>query len=106
MAYFTIIAELRGCYADNDSAFTIRADTRKALKAALVAEAADIRDAGGIGLNAKALASLAALAWRERRKASVYPHVLPFRYPHQSGPAMGLFVYRATRADYLAQGDD
>lgn len=106
MAYFTIMAELRGCYADNDSAFTIKADSRRELKAALASEARYIRDAGGIGLSQRAIASLAAMAWRERRKAGVYPFVAPFRYPHQSGPAMGLFVYIASRADYLAQGDD
>lgn len=39
MSYFTIMAELRGCYADNDSAFTIRCNTRRELKAALEWEA-------------------------------------------------------------------
>lgn len=105
MAYFTIMAELRGCYADADSAFTIKADTRRELKAALASEADTLRDAGAIGLNNRAVAGLAAMAWRDRRKGGVYPFVAPFRYPHQSGPAMGLFVYVASRADYLAQGD-
>lgn len=102
MAYFTIMAELRGCYADNDSAFTIRATTRRELKAALETEAGDLRDAGAIGLSKRAIASHAAEAWRNRKAKSVYPLVHPFRYAHQSGDAMGLFVYNATRADYVA----
>ena len=98
MAYFTIMAELRGCYSDADSAWTLKADTRRELRAALMSEADTLRDAGAIGLNKRAVAGLAAMAWRDRRKGGVYPH--------QSGPAMGLFVYVASRADYLAQGDD
>lgn len=101
MAYFTIMAELRGCYADADSAFTIKADTRRKLKSALMGEADVLRDAGAIGLNKRAVAGLAAMAWRERRNGGAYPFVLPFRYPHQSGSAMGLFAYVATRRDYL-----
>lgn len=101
MAYFTIMAELRGCYADNESAFVIRAKTRRELKAALASEASDLRDAGAIGLSKKAIASHAAEAWRKRKAKSAYPLVLPFRYPHQSGDAMGLFVYNSSRVDYL-----
>lgn len=103
MAYFTIMSELRGCYSDSDSAFTIRANTRKELKAVLLDESASLIDAGAIGLNKKALASLASMAWRKRKAGGVYPFVCPFRYSHQSGYAMGLFVYVATRADYLGQ---
>ena len=101
MPYFTIMAELRGCYSDNDSAHIVKADTRKALKAALEAESTYLRDAGAIGLNKRAVAGLAALAWRNRKGASVYPFVLPFRYGYQSGNAMGLMVYVSNRADYL-----
>lgn len=106
MAYFTIMAELRGCYADNESAFVIRATTRRELKAALASEARDIRDAGAIGLSKKAIASHAAEAWRKRKAKSAYPLVLPFRYSHQSGNAMGLFVYNSSRADYLESQKD
>lgn len=100
MPYFTIMAELRGCYADNESAHTIKADSRRELKAALEAESYYLRDAGAIGLSKRAL------AWRKRKAGGPFPFVAPFRYPHQSGDAMGLFVYVASRADYLAQGDD
>lgn len=101
MAYFTIMAELRGCYSDNDSAFTIRAETRRELKAALEAEADGWRDAGAIGLSKRAVAAHAAEAWRRRRDRGAYPLVLPFRYPHQSGQPLGLFVYNASRSEYL-----
>lgn len=103
MAYFTIMAELRGCYADNSSAFTIRCDTRRALKSALEWEARDLRDAGAIGLSKRNVQRLAAEAWRNRKSASVYPAVLPFRYAHHSpgNDCMGLMVYNATRADWL-----
>jgi len=66
MAYFTIMAELRGCYADNDSAFHIKADTRRELKEALEGEARHLRDAGAVGLSKRAIASHAAEAWRRR----------------------------------------
>lgn len=103
MTYFTIMTELRGCYADADSAYTIKADTRKELKAALEDESDYLRDAGAIGLSKRAVASLAALAWRKRKASGIYLFVAPFRYPYQSGDPMGLFVYVASRADYLAQ---
>jgi hypothetical protein len=106
MPYFTIMAELRGCYADNDSAHVIKADTRRELKSALAGEACYLRDADAIGLSKRNVAALAALAWRNRKMKGGYPDVLPFRYSHQSGDAMGLFVYRATRADYLESRDD
>jgi hypothetical protein len=104
MAYFTIMAELRGCYADNSSAFTIHCDTRRALKSALEDEARDLRDAGAIGLSKRAVASLAAEAWRNRKSRLPYPTVAGFRYPHHSpgNDCMGLMVYNATRADWLA----
>jgi hypothetical protein len=105
MPYFTIMAELRGCYADNDSAFTIRCDTRRALKQALEAEARDLRDAGAIGLSKRAVASLAADAWRNRNDSSPYATVAGFRYSwHSPGnDCMGLMVFNATRAEWLAE---
>lgn len=108
MAYFIIMAELRGCYADNSSAFTIRAETRRALKSALEWEARDLRDAGAIGLSKRNVQRLAAEAWRNRKSASVYPTVLPFRYAHHGAgnDCMGFMVYTATRADWLASQED
>lgn len=102
MPYFTIMAELRGCYADNDSAFTIKADTRRALKRALKMEADDLREAGAVGLNKRAIAWLANAAWKARKGDSIYPFVAPFSFngPHNEGER-GLMVYSATRADWL-----
>ena len=103
MAYFTIMAELRGCYADNESAFTIQCNTRRELKAALEWEARDLRDAGAIGLSKRAVAALAAQAWRNVRAASLYPTVQGFRYAHHGAgnDCMGLMVYNSTRRDYI-----
>lgn len=103
MAYFTIMAELRGCYADDGSAFTIRCDTRRDLHAAIQWEARDLRDADAIGLSKRNVQRLAAEAWRNRSSRSPYPTVLPFRYAHHSpgNDCMGLMVYNATRADWL-----
>jgi hypothetical protein len=101
VAYFTIYQGLRGCYMP-DSAYTIRAITRKKLKSALQWEADSIRDAGMIGCNKRAIAWLAAAAWRNRRKASG-EYVAPYRDARQSHYpyALGVFV-GASRADYLA----
>lgn len=104
--YFTIMAELRGCYSDNESAFTIKADTRRELKAALAHEMSDLRDAGAVGLTKRDIAWLAASAWRAYKKGGNFPFVAPFRYEHQTGRPMGLMVYDATREDYLAAERD
>lgn len=108
MAYFTIMAELRGCYADNESAFTIKANTRRELKAALESEAYDLRDAGAIGLSKRAVASLSDQAWKNRKAKSAFPVVHGFRYSHHSigNDCMGLMVYNSTRKDYIAQQED
>ena len=97
--YFTIMAELRGCYSDNDSAFVLRAETRRELKAALEGEAAHLRDAGAIGLNKRAIANLAARAWPRNGRGHL-ADVAPYRFAYQSGFPMGLMVYPATRGDW------
>jgi hypothetical protein len=85
-----------------DSAYTIRAATRRELKSALQWEANSVRDAGMVGMNKRAISWLAAVAWRNRRRASG-EFVAPYRnteqkhYPY----ALGVFV-GASRADYLA----
>ncbi len=102
MAYFTVFQGLRGCYMP-ESAYTIRATTRRDLKSALQWEADSIRDAGMVGCSKRAVAWLAATAWRNRRRASG-EFVAPYRnaeqkhYPY----ALGVFV-GASRADYLAE---
>jgi len=100
MAYFTIYQGLRGCYMP-DSAYTIKADTRRELKAALTWEADSIRDAGGVGMSKKAIASLAAMAWHWRKKGAEY--IAPYRWQYQSKGcypyALGVFT-GITRQEY------
>ncbi|UVK46765.1 hypothetical protein BPNPMPFG_002473 [Mesorhizobium sp. AR07] len=98
--YFYVANGLRGCYMP-DSFFVIKCDTRRELKSALEYEAVPIRDAGFVGFNRRAVASLAAGAWREaqKRNPSIYPHVAAYGQPGNA--CMGLHVSTATRADFL-----
>jgi len=101
MAYFTIWQGLRGMYMP-DSAHIIRAATRAELKSALESEARYIQDAGGIGMSKRAIAWLAAVAWRNRKASADY--VVPYRWKEQDSYQYALGVFcGATRADYLAQ---
>lgn len=103
MAYFTISAGLRGAYMP-DSCYVIRAQTRRELKAAIEQEARDYRDAGFIGANKRAIAWLAAIAWREAQKTrpAYLPYALPLAPSHARGNyCNGIFVSAATRAEYL-----
>lgn len=97
--YFTVMAELRGCYADNESLFVLRAATRRELKAALESEAENQRQAGAIGLSKRAIANLAARAWARNGKGYL-PDVAPYRFPYQSGQPMGLMVSPANRGEW------
>ena len=100
MAYFTIWQGLRGCYMP-DYAHTIRATTRRELKAALQWEADSIRDSGHVGCSKRAISWLAAIAWRQR-KAISGEYVAPYRHRGQAHYpyALGVFV-GVTRQDYL-----
>jgi hypothetical protein len=103
MAYFTVWQGLRGVYMP-DSAYIIKADTRKELKRALECEARDISDAGGVGLNKRALAWLANAAWKARKQSGEY--VAPYRWKGQDSSPYALGVFTgATRAEYLAQAE-
>lgn len=104
MPYFTIWNGLRGCYMP-DSAYIIKVNTRKELKAALQWEADSIHDAGGIGMNKRAIAWLANIAWKERKTSGEYVAPWRFAYQKRSYPyALGVFT-GASRSDYLAQAD-
>lgn len=88
-----------------DSAYIIKADTRRELKSALEWEARDIRDAGGVGLSKRAVVSLAAEAWRNRKVSREI--VAPYRWAHQDSYPYGLGVSTgASRADYLNQEEN
>lgn len=100
MPYFTIMQGLRGCYMP-DSNYTIKADTRRELKAALTWEAYSIRDAGAVGLSKKAIAWLANATWKARKSGAPYPFVAPYRWKAQDSYPYGLFACPATRAEFL-----
>lgn len=99
MPYFTINSGLRGAYVDG-SPYVIQCATRRALKEAIANEAESYRDAGYIGANKKAIASIAAAQWRDRK--NYLPYCLPLAHGREpKNYAFGVFVSPATRADYL-----
>jgi len=102
MAYFTISTGLRGCYMP-DNCYVIRAKTRRELKEAIASEARDYRDAGFVGANKRAIAHIAAIAWKEAQKPK--PAYLPFALPlapsHcRDNYCHGVFVSTASRSEY------
>jgi hypothetical protein len=103
--YFNISQGIRGCYMP-DSAYESRFKTRKELKAALEWEARDIREAGFVGLNKRAVAWLANAAWKAaapKAASSYFPFVAPYRRDSQPGNyCFGLFVAKSNRADWKA----
>lgn len=107
--YFTISNGPRGCYM-HERAYIVRCETRRELKSILESEADSLRDAGYIGANKRAVASLAAAAWRDAHSArpSAYDHVMGLQPAHVSrgNYCYGLMVGHSTRADYLAQFED
>lgn len=103
MPYFTIMHGLRGCYMPDSDPYTIRAKTRRELKAAIESES-DMCDSGEtIGLSKRAIASFAAECWREAHKArpAYLPYCLPMKERGQSSYHYGIFVSVATRRDYI-----
>jgi hypothetical protein len=101
MAYFTISHELRGCFM-SDFSYVVRASTRRELKAAIAAEASDLRDAGFIVLNSRAVASLAAAAWRARKRNAEIG--IPYRLGGQNGWPYTLGVTTGTtREEWMQQ---
>ncbi len=101
--YFGIYQGLRGCYMP-DSVYTIHATTRRDLKIALQWEADSIRDAGGIGLNKRAIAWLANAAWKARRNGGDY--VVPYKWQGMDYSPYALGVFPGmSRKDYLEQSE-
>ena len=98
--YFHVSNGLRGCYMP-DSAYVLKAETRRELKQQLQFEADQLKD-GMVGLSKRAITSLAAQAWREAQKPN--PAVLPFCVPYgrfKGDAYYGLFASVATRDEYL-----
>jgi hypothetical protein len=103
MPYFHISTGLRGCYMP-DSSYIFRAKTRRELKAAIAYEAARYRNADYVGANKKAIAEIAAIAWRNAKTRKDHlPYSLPVAPPHaRTTYCEAVFVGNATRAEYLA----
>lgn len=100
MRYFHISNGLRGCYMP-DSATIVAVSSRRELKTILEAEADQYRESGYIGGSKRAIAHIAALAWRDKRKGHL-PYCLPFAPPHaRDSYSQGVFVSNESRADYL-----
>lgn len=100
--YFHISTGLRGAYL-SDSACVIRCETRRELRDYLAQEARYFRESGYTGANNRAVAWLAAAAWREAGKArpAYLPHCLPLAPPHNRGSySSGIFAGVATRDEF------
>ncbi len=92
MRYFHISNGLRGCYMP-DSAYVIKCQTRRELKAAIESQAGDM-----IGASKKAIASVAAIQWKTRNGG--LPYCLPLKAEHGDGYSYGVFVSEASRREY------
>ncbi len=100
MAYFWIEYGLRGAFCDGNS-YIIRCDTRRELKAAIQWEADSLRDAGMLGASKRAVASLAADAWRALKRPTPYPFVMPISNNGGCSYAWGIHCAPSTRQEYL-----
>jgi len=101
MKYFCISQGPRGCYLPDDN-YIIAVATRRELKRCLENEAYYIRDAGFVGLSKRAIAWLAAAAWRSNGN-----YCVPYRYAERDASyCYALFCQRATRAEYLDYQDN
>lgn len=105
--YFHISNGPRGCYMP-DSGYIVRVGTRRELKAILESEAADMRDAGYAGANKRAMAWLAAAAWRNAhsKRPSYMDHVMPLKPSHADSYCYGLFVSLSDRTAWLESQED
>lgn len=100
MPYFHISTGLRGGYMP-DQSYIVRVETRRALRDAIEAEASMARDAHYIGLSKRAVAHIAAEAWRRRNDPRAYlPLCLGYGRRDQSAP-YGIFIGNASRSEYL-----
>lgn len=104
--YFHIMQGLRGCYMP-DSAFLVRAETRRELKAILrdtvesYANSDAIDSEYRLRFNREHITAAAAAAWKAaaRKSGNPYPYVIPIG-PKRERP-YGVFVSTATRAEFL-----
>ena len=92
--YFHISSGLLGGYIP-DSSYMLRCETRRELKSAIEGEAYGFTDAGYKGASKRAIAGLAADAWREAGKArpSYLPLCLSLAAPHNlASYSHGIFI--------------
>lgn len=101
MRYFNVSSGLRGCYMP-DTSYVVEANTRHELKNILESEASYFKEAGFVGVNKKAIAHIAASAWRDEK--AYLPYCLPLAPPHaRDNYCSGIFISNATRKEYLEQ---
>lgn len=100
MPYFWIECGLRGAYCDGNG-YIIKCDTRRELKSAIQWEADSIRDAGGVGLSKRNVATLAKFVWRDRKSGFRLPYCLSYRWKDQDYCPYGIHVSNSTRKEYL-----
>ena len=101
--YFFVSHGLRGCYMPDNSQ-AVMCQTRRELKDTLESTADYLRDGSTVGLSKRAIAWLAARAWREagkKGKREYLPFVAPYRDMQQSHYPYGLFCSVTSRAEYL-----
>jgi hypothetical protein len=99
--YFTIMYGLRGCYNSEPSVVMVK--TRRELKKLIAGEADMLASEATVGLSKRAIASFAALCWREAQKAKpdYLPYCLPCKERGQSSYSYGIFCSVASRGEYL-----
>lgn len=102
MSYFSLSHGLRGAYCDGEG-YILKANTRRELKEAIAYEANNYKEAGYIGANKRAIAWIAATAWRNRKSFNL-PYALPLAPSHSKASySFGVFVGSASKEEFLEQ---
>ena len=97
--YYRISNGLRGCYL-HDNFYIVRVDTRRDLKNLIISECAQMAEAHGRGSSARDVVALVARIWRDHHVTGL-DYVFPFSQDDGQNWPFGLFVSRATRADFI-----
>jgi len=101
--YFTIMHGLRGCYMPDSEPCVLMARTRRELKSAIISESGMIDSGSTQGFGKRAVATFAAILWREAHKPrpAFLPFALPYKETRESDCHNAIFVSVADRAEYL-----
>lgn len=106
--YFFIATGLRGAYMP-DNGYCVAVNSRKELKAIVLSEYQDIKEAG-YTISKKEVASTVADIWRnlKAKTRSPYSFVVPYGFRHGSSvnKCNAISIGHATRAEYLESQDD